>query len=127
MNRPSQKSTGGLSRLTRALRYSVQGLGAAWRDEAAFRQELAVVAPLAPLAFWLGESALQVAALLASLLCVLVAELFNSAIEAAIDRISVERHPLSEKAKDLGSAAVLLSIAMAGIVWTAVAWTRWSP
>ena len=126
MNRPSQKSSGGLARLSKALGYSMQGFGVAWRDEAAFRQELTVILPLVPLAFWLGESPLLVSALLVSLLGVLLAELFHSAIEAAIDRVSIEHHPLSKKAKDLGSAAVLVSIALTVVVWCGVAWSRWS-
>jgi len=110
------KSRGGLGRVWRALSYSVDGLRAALAHEAAFRQELLGVAVLLPLALWLGHDALERVLLVGSLLLVLIVELINSAVEAVVDRVSLDRHDLSKRAKDLGSAAVLLSIGLA--VWT---------
>jgi diacylglycerol kinase (ATP) len=110
------KSRGGLGRVWRALSYSVDGLRAALAHEAAFRQELLGVMVLLPLALWLGHDALERVLLVGSLLLVLIVELINSAVEAVVDRVSLDRHDLSKRAKDLGSAAVLLSIGLA--VWT---------
>jgi diacylglycerol kinase (ATP) len=107
-------------RLIRALRYSLLGLQAAVLDQAAFRIELALSVLLVPLALWLGETAIERALLAVSWLQVLVVELINSAIEAAVDRIGPERHRLSGIAKDIGSAAVLLSLACAALVWLVV-------
>lgn len=118
------KSKGGLGRLTGALRYSLQGLAAALRHEAAFRQELLLAAILTPLAFWLGRSPLEIAALLAALVFVLIMELINSALEALADAITLERHPLIGRAKDLGSAAVLLALIFAGAVWLSFLYSR---
>ncbi|MYN12873.1 diacylglycerol kinase [Pusillimonas sp. TS35] len=116
----SYKSKGGLARLVNAARYSMQGLAAACRHEAAFRQELLLVVALLPLALWLGHTWLEVALLVASLIFVLIVELINSAIEALADKITTEHHPLIGRAKDLGSAAVLLSLALAAIVWAGI-------
>ncbi len=118
------KSKGGLGRLFNALRYSSQGLAAALRYEAAFRQELALAIILAPLAFWLGNSPLEVMALLATLVFVLVVELLNSALEALADTITLEHHPLIGRAKDLASAAVLMSLIFAGAVWLSFLYSR---
>ncbi len=118
------KSKGGLGRLTGALRYSLQGLTAALRHEAAFRQELLLAAILTPLAFWLGRSPLEIAALLGTLVFVLILELINSALEALADAITLERHPLIGRAKDLGSAAVLLALIFAGAVWLSFLYSR---
>ncbi|MEO5341403.1 MAG: diacylglycerol kinase [Magnetococcus sp. MYC-9] len=107
----------GWRRLVRATGYSMAGLRAAWRHEAAFRQELGLALLLFPVAFWLGVNASQRAMLIGSLLVVLSVELLNSAIEAAIDRFGAERHPLSAQAKDLGSAAVLVALLLVGVVW----------
>ncbi|MEO5355119.1 MAG: diacylglycerol kinase [Magnetococcus sp. XQGC-1] len=107
----------GWQRLVRATHYSLAGLRVAWQGEAAFRQELCLTLLLLPLAFWLGENASQRALLIASLLVVLIAELLNSAVEAAIDRFGGERHPLSGQAKDLGSAAVFVALLLVGVVW----------
>ena len=104
-----------------ALGYSLAGLAAAARHETAFRLELAAVAVLAPAAFWLGESGVERALLVGSLFLVLVVELVNSAIEATVDRISFDSHRLAKRAKDLGSAAVLLSLANAAAVWLLIA------
>jgi len=116
----SYKSKGGPARLYNALRYSIQGFAAAFRHEAAFRQELLLVAVLTPLAFWLGRSPLEVAMLVGVLLIVLIVELLNSALEALADTITVDHHPMIGRAKDLGSAAVLLSLVVAALVWLGV-------
>ena len=119
-----KKSPGGLQRIIRATVYSIQGLDAAWRNEAAFRQELALLAILGPGALWLGADMTQRALLIFSLLLVVIVELVNSAIEAAIDRIGPERHDLSGRAKNLGSAAVMISLMAAALVWAMIAWQR---
>ncbi|MCB1907297.1 MAG: diacylglycerol kinase [Rhodocyclaceae bacterium] len=109
-----------MARILRAFGYSRSGLAAAYAHEAAFRQEVLAFVVLAPLALWLGESGIERAVLVGSLLSVLIVELLNSAIEAVVDRVSEERHPLSKRAKDIGSAAVLLAIANACAVWVLV-------
>ena len=111
------KSRPGLARLINATRYTQAGLSAAWRHESAFRQELAACAVLAPLGLWLGNSGTERALLVAPLLLVLVVELLNSAIEAVVDLASPERHELAARAKDLGSAAVGLSLVGVVVVW----------
>ena len=116
------KSRGGLGRLPGALRYSIAGFREAWRNEAAFRQEAAACAVLVPLALWLPVTPLERLALIGSLGLVVVVELLNSAIEAAVDRVGVERHALSGRAKDLGSAAVMLSLLLAVGSWATVVW-----
>lgn len=107
----------GLARLWHAAGYSLAGLRAAWRHEAAFRQEVLLCLPLIPLALWLGASGVERALLLGSLGLVLTAELVNSAIEAAVDRHGPERHPLAGRAKDAGSAAVLVALVVAALTW----------
>ncbi len=107
----------GLRRLLLAGGYSIKGLRAAWCQEAAFRQELILCLVLIPIALWLDFSVMERLLLIAVLILVLVVELLNSAIEAAIDRIGPELHELSGRAKDLGSAAVLLSLLLAVGVW----------
>ena len=116
----AHKSKGGLRRIVNATRYSFDGLAAAVRHEHAFRQELIAVAVLAPLGWVLGADAIQRALLIGSLMIVLIVELLNAAVEAVVDRVSLERHDLAKRAKDLGSAAVMLSIANAAIVWVLV-------
>jgi len=106
-----------LRRVWRAAGYSVAGLKAAVRSETAFRQELALCVVLAPLGLWLGRDGVERALLLGSLLLVLVVELLNSAIEAAINRIGAERNELSGLAKDLGSAAVFVALLIVLAVW----------
>ena len=113
----SFKSKGGFSRLINAARYSVKGLGAAIRHEAAFRQELLLALILTPAAFWVGQSTLQILILLVSLIGVLVVELLNSAIEAVADAVSLEENPLLGRAKDLASAAVLLNLLLVVTLW----------
>ncbi|MFC4296473.1 MAG: diacylglycerol kinase [Castellaniella sp.] len=128
MTQPSPyKSTGGLLRIARALGYSLQGLGAAWRHEAAFRQETALAVILIPLGLWLGDTALERLLLAGMLVLVLVVELINSAIEALADAISTDHHPLLGRAKDIGSAAVLLTLLLTGAAWAAVLAPRWWP
>ena len=114
------KSKPGLARILGACRYSWAGLRAAWQHEAAFRQELACALILLPLALWLGETGLERAVLVASVLAVLVVELLNSGLEALVDLASPDFHPLAGRAKDLGSAAVSLAITNVLIVWALV-------
>jgi diacylglycerol kinase (ATP) len=118
--------TKGLRRLWNACGYSWAGLCAAWRYEEAFRQEIMLVGALVPVAIWLARSPLELVLLLGSGLLVLIVELLNSAIEAVTDRVGLERHVLSARAKDLGSAAVMLSLILMGIVWSGVLWQRFS-
>lgn len=110
----------GLQRLARALVYSGQGLRAAWRHESAFRQECALALVCLPLALWLGDSGPERALLAGVILLILIVELLNSGIEAAIDRFGDGEHPLSARAKDMGSAAVLGAIVLAVLVWALV-------
>lgn len=120
----SFKSVGGLGRIYNAFRYSVLGLRAAMTHEAAFRQEMLLVVLLTPLAFWMGRTPVEVAALLGTLALVLIVELVNSAIEALADAISLEHNPLLGRAKDIGSAAVMLSLLAAFGVWATVLYER---
>lgn len=113
-----------MGRLFNALRYSSQGLAAALRHEAAFRQELTLAVILTPLAFWLGQTPAEILVLLGALVFVLVVELLNSALEALADTITLEHHPLIGRAKDLASAAVLLSLIFAGAVWLSFLYSR---
>lgn len=117
---PRQNSTLNPLRLIKALSYSFQGLAAAVRHEAAFRQELFAAAVLIPLGLWLGADGAQRALLAGSVLLVLVVELINSAIEATVDRISREEDSLAKRAKDMGSAAVLIALVNATVVWLLV-------
>lgn len=123
--RPSHphKQRTGLNRLWHAAGYSLAGLRAGW-GEKAFRQEVCLAAVLLPLAFWLGRSWVETALLAATVVLVLVTELLNSGLEAAIDRIGPELHDLSKRAKDMGSAAVLLSLLLCGAVWAAALYQR---
>jgi diacylglycerol kinase (ATP) len=114
----------GIRRILRATIYSIQGFAHAFRNEAAFRQELALLVVLSPVAIWLGRGIIEKAMLIAVLLFVLVVELLNSAVEAAIDRHGEEQHELSGAAKDLGSASVFVSLTIVVVVWGAVAWDR---
>lgn len=121
------KSKGGLRRVINATRYSMQGFAAAWRDEHAFRQELFMVLPLlAAAALIPGLSLTQRAILIGSGLLILIAELLNSAVEAVVDLVTVEHHELAKKAKDIGSAAVFLAFANAGVLWVLVLIERFS-
>lgn len=110
----------GLTRIWRATGYTWAGLKAAWRQEAAFRQEVGLLVVMTPVAFWVGRTLLEQALLIAVGLLVLAVELLNLAIEAAIDRIGHDDHDLSGIAKDMGSAAVFTSLTIVVIVWGAV-------
>ncbi len=114
------KGKTGIQRLWNALGYSLQGLASALRHEEAFRLELLFAVVLVPAAFFVPASGTARALMIASVLLVLVIELINSALEAAVDRISLENHLLAKRAKDLGSAAVFLSLANAAAVWLLV-------
>ena len=114
------KGKTGVRRVLNALRYSMDGLRAAYTGEDAFRQEILLAAVLIPLALWLPVSGLGKALMIASVLLVLAVELINSAIEAVVDRVSLDLHALSKRAKDLGSAAVLLALINVGAVWGCV-------
>lgn len=116
------KSKGGLARLLNALRYSMKGLASAFRHEAAFRQELVLAVVLLPLALWVSQSLFEAALLIGALLFVLITELLNSAVEAVADAVTLNDHPLIARAKDLGSAAVLLAIVLAVLIWISVIW-----
>ncbi|MEW5972273.1 MAG: diacylglycerol kinase [Pseudomonadota bacterium] len=110
----------GLRRVLLAARYSWQGLTTCYRKEAAFRQELWLVLLLAPLALWLGEDGVERALLIGSLMLVLVVELLNTGIENVVDRVGSEPHKLSGRAKDMGSAAVFVSLVTTAMVWALV-------
>lgn len=112
----------GWRRLVHATGYSWAGLKAAWRNEEAFRQEALFCAALVPLALWLGEDAVERALLIGSLLLVVIVELLNSGIEAVVDRIGQERHELSGRAKDIGSAAVFIALLNAAMIWLLILW-----
>ena len=117
---PDAPPTIGPGRVVQAFRYSIDGLAGTWRTEGAFRQEVLIAAVLIPLSAFLQVTLVEHVLLVGSVLMVLIVELLNSSMEAAIDRISLDRHPLSKKAKDTGSAAVLLAILLATIVWGAI-------
>ncbi|MBI3188496.1 MAG: diacylglycerol kinase [Gammaproteobacteria bacterium] len=110
----------GLKRILMAGLYSWQGFKAAFRKEEAFRQEVYLSAVLIPLAFYLGDNGMQIAMMVGSVLLVLMVEILNSAIEAVVDRIGMEPHKLSGRAKDMGSSAVLLSLINVVVVWSLV-------
>jgi diacylglycerol kinase (ATP) len=110
----------GFTRLFLAFGASYKGLAGAWREEAAFRQELGFALVALPLALWLGHNGVERALLAAPVLLVLIVELLNSAIEATVDRIGLERHELAGLAKDIGSAAVLLAFVLLAVVWALV-------
>jgi len=113
----------GIRRIIRAGGYSWKGFKACFRNEAAFRQELGLTLVLLPLAIWLGDNALERALMVGVWLMVPTVELLNSGIEAAVDRISDEHHPLAGRAKDVGSAAVFLAITNASVVWALLLFT----
>ncbi len=118
-----QKSRTGINRVLHAAGYSLQGLRAGW-GETAFRQEAIGSFALLPLAFWVGKSWLEVSMLVTVVVLVLITELLNTGIETAIDRIGPEWHDLSKRAKDMGSAAVLLSLLLCAGVWVAALCSR---
>ena len=114
------KGKTGMQRVINATRYSLEGLAAAARHEDAFRQELTLAAVMVPLGLWLGADGTERALLVGSVLMVLVVELLNSAVEATVDRVSLEDHQLAQRAKDIGSAAVMRSLVTVGVVWLLV-------
>ena len=119
----AQKSRTGLHRVWHATRYSLHGLRAAW-GETAFRQEALAAMVLLPLSLWLGQSWAEVALLAGSVVLLMIVELLNTGIEAAIDRVGPEWHALSKRAKDMGSAAVLLSLLLCAGIWLAALYQR---
>jgi len=121
----AQKLRTGASRMWHAFGYSVAGLRSGW-GETAFRQEALAAIVMIPLAFWLGQTWVETALLAGSVMLVMMVELLNTGIETAIDRIGPEWHDLSKRAKDMGSAAVLLSLLLSLGIWLAAAWARWA-
>src|SRR5262245_50189280 len=112
----------GLRRIINATFFSMAGFRAAWRDEAAFRQEVLLCVVLVPAAFWLGRTAVERSLLVGSCLIVLIVELLNTGIENVVDRFGEARHRLSGQAKDMGSAAVFTSLRLALVTWSPIAW-----
>jgi diacylglycerol kinase (ATP) len=121
----AQKHRSGLSRMSHAFGYSMAGLRAGW-GETAFRQEATAAMAMVPLAFWLGKGWVEVAMLAGSVLMVMIVELLNTGIESAIDRIGPEWHQLAKRAKDMGSAAVLLSLIACAGIWAAALWVHFA-
>ncbi|PUA26530.1 MAG: diacylglycerol kinase [Cellvibrio sp. 79] len=118
----------GIARVIDAFGYSMKGFAASWKYEAAFRQEVALAIILIPTAFWLAQSHIELILLISSVFWVLMAELANSSVEAVVDRTGSERHELSGRAKDIGSALVFLSLMLLAVVWAIVAFNRfWGP
>jgi len=111
------KGKTGLRRLINAVGYSVEGFKAAFKHEDAFRQEVFLAIVLIPLAFYLGKTSIEKALMIASVLLVMIVELLNSAVEAAVDHTSTEHHALAKRAKDIGSAAVFFALAIVLVVW----------
>ena len=122
----STPSNTGVRRIINATFFSVAGLRAAWVNEAAFRQECVAALILVPLGFWLGQDAVERSLLIGSCLLVIVVELLNSAVEAAVDRVSTDRHRLAGRAKDLGSAAVFVSLLILLLVWGLIGYERFA-
>ncbi|QMU61925.1 MAG: diacylglycerol kinase [Gammaproteobacteria bacterium] len=120
----ASKQNTGFKRIYNAFFYSMAGLSSAWKNEAAFRQESLMAIVLIPIAFWLAQSTSQIGLLILSIFIVLIVELLNSAIEAAIDRISEEHHALSKQSKDIASAAVFLSLVLFATIWCLVIFER---
>ncbi len=115
-----------IDHIINAFRYTFAGLTSAWKNELAFRGEVVVVTIMLPLGIWLGRSGVERALLIASLLLILITELLNSALEAVVDRIGPQRHELSKRAKDLGSAAAFVSMVAAALVWIIIAFDRFA-
>jgi len=116
----------GVRRIVKATFFSMAGLRAAWRTEAAFRQECALVCVLTPAALWVGSNAAERALLIGSCWLVLIVELLNSAVETVVDRVGTDHHQLSGRAKDLGSAGVFISLVLTAVVWGLILWERLS-
>jgi diacylglycerol kinase (ATP) len=115
----------GLKRVVRAFVYSLEGIGSTLKHEEAFRQELALAAILVPASFLLGVPAVENVALIASVFLVLIVELLNSAVEAVVDDVSLNNRPLAKRAKDMGSAAVFMSLLNCAIVWAVIIVSNW--
>jgi len=111
------KGKTGIKRLANAFTYSVAGTLAAFKHEDAFRQEVILSIILIPLAIYLGQTAIEQALMISSILLIIIVELLNSSVEVTVDRISVKRHKLSKRAKDIGSAAVFFSLVNAAVIW----------
>ena len=111
------KGKTGIKRLANAFTYSVAGTLAAFKHEDAFRQEVILSVVLIPLAIYFGQTAIEQSLMIASILLIIIVELLNSSVEATVDRISVKRHKLSKRAKDIGSAAVFFSLVNAAVIW----------
>lgn len=126
MEAESLKSKPGFQRLIKATIYSFKGFRSAYKHEVAFRQELFLVICLLPIALWLDVSVIERIALVGSLGLVLIVELLNSAVEAVVDRVGTELHKLSGRAKDLGSAAVFVSLMLAFYTWSSILWSHFS-
>ncbi|KAA9002836.1 diacylglycerol kinase [Affinibrenneria salicis] len=116
----------GLTRIIKATGYSLQGLRLAWRYEAAFRQEVLLLIAAVAVALWLDVSVVERLLLILSVALIVLMELLNSAIEAVVDRIGMERHELSGRAKDIGSAAVFVAILLALVVWLSILWSNFA-
>ncbi|MDR7089020.1 MULTISPECIES: diacylglycerol kinase [Cellvibrio] len=116
----------GVPRIIDAFGYSMKGFAAVWKYEAAFRQEVGLAIILIPAAFWLAQTPVELILLIASVFWVLMAELANSSVEAVVDRTGSERHELSGRAKDIGSALVFVSLVLLAIVWGIIAFNRFS-
>nr|WP_324258661.1 diacylglycerol kinase [Cellvibrio fontiphilus] len=116
----------GIARVIDAFGYSMKGLSASWKYEAAFRQEITLGVLLIPVAFWLAQTHIELILLISSIFWVWMAELANSSVEAVVDRTGSERHELSGRAKDIGSALVFMSLLLLAIVWGIVAFNRFA-
>jgi diacylglycerol kinase (ATP) len=114
----------GLRRVVNATFFSLAGLKTAWQSEAAFRQECLLAAVLIPAGLWLGQNAVERALLIGSCLLVLIVELLNTAVEYVVDRVGMDHHRLSGQAKDVGSAAVFMSLALTLVIWVLIGWER---
>ena len=114
----------GITRIIKAFGFSMKGLRAAWKHESAFRQEAMLAVILVPLAFWLARTPVELMILLITLFIVVITEILNSAVEAVVDRVSDEHHKLAGRAKDMGSAAVFLSLVMTFVVWAVLVYDR---
>jgi len=121
------KGKTGVARIVQAFLSSLAGLADAWRHESAFRQEVVLALVLLPFAMWVRVSVAERCLLVSTVLLVLVVELLNSGVEAAIDRIGLDRHDLSKRAKDLGSAAVLVALVLLMLVWGTIVGNAWPP
>ena len=114
----------GITRIIRAFGFSMKGLRASWKHESAFRQETMLAIILAPLAFWLARTPAELMILLMTLFVVVITEVLNSAVEAVVDRVSEDHHKLAGRAKDMGSAAVFLSLTMTVVIWGVLLFDR---